>query len=139
MRRGAAANTVEVSTPTRKRILVVEDDPIGQKVVVDSLRASGYDVSIARTGVEGVEMALRERPDLVLCDVLLPRKSGFEVCFEIKRAAETRDVPVILMSAICRDGYSEYYASVSLKADAYFVKPFAMSAMLSRIRHVLAS
>jgi DNA-binding response OmpR family regulator len=128
-----------VSNLSKKRILVVEDDPIGQKVVVDSLRARGYEVSVARTGVEGVEMAKRERPDLVLCDVLLPRKSGFEVCFEIKRADETRDVPVILMSAVCRDGYSEFYASVSLTAEAYFVKPFAMRAMLSRIEQVLAS
>lgn len=126
-----------VPPQTPKRILVVEDDPIGQKVVVDSLRANGYEVSVARTGVEGVEMAARERPDLVLCDVLLPQKSGFEVCFEIKRSHETRDLPVILMSAVCRDGYSEFYASVSLHAEAYFVKPFAMSAMLARIRQLL--
>ncbi len=121
-----------------KRILVVEDDPIGQKVVVDALTAYGYEVSVARTGPEGVEKAARERPDLVVCDVLLPQKSGFEVCFEIKRAPETRDVPVIFMSAVCRDTYSESYASVDLRAQGYFVKPFSLSAMIDRIAELLA-
>jgi len=122
-----------------QRILIVEDDPIGQKVVVDYLRAQGYEVSVARTGPEGVEKAARERPDLVLCDVLLPQKSGFEVCFEIKRADATRDVPVIFMSAVCKDAYSEYYASIDLRAQGYLVKPFKMSAMLERVRQVLAA
>jgi DNA-binding response OmpR family regulator len=122
-----------------KRILVVEDDAIGQKIVVDCLKANGYVVSVARTGPEGVEKAALEKPDLVLCDVLLPQKSGFEVCFEIKRSAETRDVPVIFMSAVCKDAYSEYYASIDLRAQGYLVKPFAMSAMLERVRQVLAA
>jgi DNA-binding response OmpR family regulator len=120
-----------------KRILVVEDDPINQKVFSDFLTAYGYRVSIARTGAEGVEKAAILRPDLVVCDVLLPQKSGFEVCFEIKRAPETRDVPVIFMSAVCKDAYSEDYASVDLRAQGYFVKPFAMGAMLQRIRELL--
>jgi DNA-binding response OmpR family regulator len=122
-----------------KRILVIEDDPIGQKIVVDALTAHGYEVSVARTGPEGVEKAARERPDLVVCDVLLPQKSGFEVCFEIKRAAGTRDVPVIFMSAVCRDTYSESYASVDLRAQGYFVKPFSLTAMMTRIGELLSS
>ena len=122
-----------------RRILVIEDDPIGQKVFVDFLTAHGYRVSVARTGPEGVEKAALLRPDLVVCDVALPQKSGFEVCFEIKRAPETRDVPVIFMSAVCKDSYSEFYASVDLKAQGYFVKPFAMVTMLERIRQILPS
>jgi DNA-binding response OmpR family regulator len=127
-----------MATPLPKRILVVEDDPIGQKVVVDLLKAHGYKVSIARTGPEGVERAAIFRPDLVVCDVLLPQKSGFEVCFEIKRAPETRDVPVIFMSAVCRDTYSKYHATVDLRAQGYFVKPFSLSAMLARIGELLS-
>jgi|HubBroStandDraft_4_1064222.scaffolds.fasta_scaffold81749_2 DNA-binding response OmpR family regulator len=125
------------SSPAPKRILVVEDDPIGQKVVVDLLTAQRYRVSVARTGPEGVERAAIVRPDLVVCDVLLPQKSGFEVCFEIKRAPETRDVPVIFMSAVCRDTYAKYHASIDLKAQGYFVKPFSLAAMLARIRELL--
>src|SRR5580658_10382803 len=126
---------MEASIP--KRVLVVKDDPIGQKIVVDALTAHGYAVSVARTGPEGVEKAARERPDLVVCDVLLPQKSGFEVCFEIKRAPETRDVPVIFMSAVCRDTYAKYHASIDLRAQGYFVKPFSLSAMLARVRELL--
>jgi two-component system sensor histidine kinase/response regulator len=126
-----------MASPVPKRILVIDDDPIGQKVVVDLLTAHGYRVSIARTGPEGVEKAAILRPDLVVCDVLLPQKSGFEVCFEIKRAPETRDVPVIFMSAVCRDTHSRHHASVDLRAQGYFVKPFSLAAMLARIRELL--
>lgn len=119
-----------------KRILVIEDDPLGQKVVVDFLKAHGYRVWAARTGPEGVEKAVLLRPDLVLCDVLLPRQSGFEVCFEIKRAPETRDVPLIFMSAVCRDAHSERHAE-DLGAQGYFVKPFSMNILLERIRELL--
>jgi DNA-binding response OmpR family regulator len=122
-----------------KRILVVEDDPIGRKVLVDYLRANGYEVSVASNGSEGLAKAATERPDLVVCDVALPKKSGFEVCFEVKRSPETRDVPVLLMSAVCKDAHSEFYAAVDLRAQGYFVKPFSMSAMLDRIRSLLPS
>lgn len=122
-----------------KRILIVEDDPIGRKVLTDYLVAHGFEVSNAASGSEGVAMAASESPNLVVCDVLLPRKSGFEVCFEIKRAPATRDVPVVLMSAVCKDSHSEFYAAVELHAEGYFVKPFMMSAMLARIRTLLAA
>ncbi len=120
-----------------QRILVIEDDAIAGKVLVDFLTARGYRVSLARTGTEGVDKAICLRPALVLCDVLLPQKSGFEVCFEIKRAPETRHVPVIFMSAVCRDAYAEQYASVDLRAQGYFVKPFRLGDMLNRIQELL--
>lgn len=122
-----------------KRILVIEDDPLGQKVVADFLKVRGYRVSVARTGPEGVEKATLIRPDLVLCDVLLPQKSGFEVCFEIKRAPETRDVPLIFMSAVCRDVHSAKHAEYGLRAQGYFVKPFSMRVLLERIEELLAA
>lgn len=122
-----------------KRILVIEDDLIGQKVVVDFLKARGYRVSVARTGPEGVEKASLLRPDLVVCDVCLPQKSGFEVCFEIKRAPETRDVPLIFVSAVCRDTHSAKHAELDLHAQGYFVKPFAMRFLYERIEQLLAA
>lgn len=119
-----------------RRILVVEDDPIAQKVMVDYLSAHGFRVSLAKTGPEGIEKALIIKPDLVLCDVALPQKNGFEVCFEIKHAPETRDVPVILMSAVCKDGHSRKHAA-ELKAQGYFEKPFVLAEMLARIQELL--
>jgi CheY-like chemotaxis protein len=122
-----------------KRILVVEDDPIGQKVLVDFLTTLGYDVTAARTGVEGVDRALRLKPELVLCDVLLPQKSGFEVCFELKRAPETRDVPVIFMSAVCKDTHARDHAARDLGAQGYFEKPFRLAEMLERIQQLIGA
>jgi DNA-binding response OmpR family regulator len=120
-----------------KRILVIDDDPIGRKVVTDLLTAHGYRVVEARTGPEGVEKAAIRRPDLVICDVLLPQKSGFEVCFEIKRAPETLNVPVIFVSAVCRDAHAERHAKADLRAQGYFVKPFSPAALLARVRELV--
>jgi DNA-binding response OmpR family regulator len=120
-----------------QRILVVEDDPICQKVLVDFLSTWGYEVSAASNGVEGIDEAMRVKPALVLCDVLLPRKSGFEVCFELKRAPETRDVPVIFMSAVCNDAHARNHAAVDLRAQGYFEKPFSLGAVLARIQQLI--
>ena len=76
-----------------KRILVVEDDPIGREAIADFLTAHGYAVQVATNGVEALDLWRRERPDLILADVLLPRKSGFEVCFEVKRTEAGQNVP----------------------------------------------
>ena len=124
---------------TSKKILIIEDDPVGRRMIGDFLAAKGYDVSWATNGVEGVEMARMTDPDLVLCDVLLPRKSGFEVCFDLKRVGSAVRAPVILMSAVLRSAEEQTYAKDGLRADAYFVKPFPMSAMLTRIEQLLAA
>jgi DNA-binding response OmpR family regulator len=121
---------------TSKRILVIEDDPVNREMLQDCLLARGYQVVWASNGAEGVEMAKLVNPDLVLCDVLLPKKSGFEVCFELKRASST---PVVLMSAILQGGAEQRYAKEDLRADAYLVKPFPMSTMLARIEQLLAA
>ena len=117
-----------------KRILVVEDDPVSARVLADLLRAHGYDVSIAKNGPEGVELFLRDQPNLVLIDVMLPRKNGFEVCFDIRRSEGGSSVPVILMSAVYTDReHARRYSSQDLRANAYLVKPFALSALLEQV------
>ncbi len=121
----------------QKHILVVEDDPIGRKMLVDYLTANGFSVTSAANGLDGLTQAARTRPDLVVCDVALPRKNGFEVCFEVKRLPETRDVPVILISAVCRDAHARDYASTDLHAQGYFTKPFMMSELVKQIRTLL--
>lgn len=121
-----------------KKILVIEDDPYGRKLLHDYLVAKGYDVECATNGVEGLERARETQPDLVVCDVILPRKSGFEVCFDLKRPTEERRPPVLLMSAILEGEGEQRYAS-DLQADGMFVKPFSMKTMLERIEQLLAS
>jgi CheY-like chemotaxis protein len=133
--------TDPTSSP-KQRILVIEDDPVAQKVVTDYLASRGYHVHWARNGADGIEMAKILSPDLVLCDVLLPRKSGYEVCFELKRptgAPAEKRVPVILMSAHLASSGDQSYAKEGVHADAFLAKPFAMSAMLQRIQELLPS
>lgn len=119
-----------------KRILVIEDDLYGRKLLHDYLVSKGYDVECATNGVEGLERAQAFAPDLVVCDVILPRKSGFEVCFDLKRPSADRQPPVLLMSAILQGDSEQRYAR-ELNADGVFVKPFSMKVMLARIEQLL--
>ncbi len=119
-----------------RKILVIEDDALARKLLEDYLGVRGYDVVCATNGADGVAMARSTEPDLVVCDVLLPRKSGYEVCFELKRPSAGRSFPVLLMSAILQDAPQQAYAA-ELKADGMFVKPFRMKAMLERIEQLL--
>jgi DNA-binding response OmpR family regulator len=122
----------------QKRILIAEDDPVGRRALVDFFTARGFTVDTATHGQEALERFASDRPDLVLLDVLLPRRSGFEVCFDIRRAAG-RKVPVVLMSAVCRDVHDARYAERDLGADDYFVKPFRLPVLLTRVRELLAT
>jgi DNA-binding response OmpR family regulator len=122
-----------------KKILVIEDDAVGRRMLTDFLVAKGYQVTWATNGVEGIEMARMVDPDLVLCDVLLPRKSGFEVCFDLKRVGQAVRAPIVLMSAVLRSTEEQTYAKDGLRADAYLIKPFPMSTMLARVEELLAA
>jgi DNA-binding response OmpR family regulator len=117
-----------------KRILVVEDDPVSARVLRDLLTAHGYQVTLAKNGPEGLDAFQRDKPSLVLIDVMLPRKNGFEVCFELRRAPHGKATPVILMSAVYTDRqHAERYAQKDLGAYAYLVKPFALSTLLEHV------
>lgn len=134
-----ARDSFEITVGVAKKILVIEDDPVGRRMISDFLTAKGYQVIWAANGADGVEMARMVSPDLVLCDVLLPRKSGFEVCFDLKRVGSEIKAPVVLMSAVLRSSEEQTYAKNGLQADAYLVKPFPMSTMLARIEQLLAA
>ena len=120
-----------------KRVLVVEDDPLSVQVMTHFLTAHGYEILVARNGAEGIETFEREHPDLVVADVQLPRKNGFEVCFEIKRQESGKNTPVLLMSAVYTDkSHAERY-SEDLKAQGYLIKPFRMNTFLDRVRELI--
>jgi len=126
------------SVQTPKTILVVEDDPVNGLVLLDFFEAHGYGVRLSRNGPDGVAAFTKDHPDLVLVDVLLPRKNGFEVCFDIKRSERGRDTPVLLMSAIYKDvAHAEGYAKNELGAQGFLVKPFELSALLSQVRSLI--
>jgi DNA-binding response OmpR family regulator len=121
-----------------KTILVVEDDPVNGLVLLDFLEAHGYRVLLSKTGPDGVAAFELDHPDMVLVDVLLPRKNGFEVCFDIKRTEHGRDTPVLLMSAIYKDvAHAEQHARANVGAAGFLVKPFELGDLLARVRTLI--
>jgi len=118
-----------------KKILVVEDDPVNQMILMDFLAANGYQTIAANTGPEGIERFDRDVPDLCLVDVQLPRKNGFELVREIKTKSAT---PVVLMSAVyASPDQSQRTIALGALADGYLTKPFDLVELLSTVRQLL--
>lgn len=119
-----------------KKILVVEDDPVNQMILMDFLAANGYQTIAAATGPEGIDQYDRTQPDLCLVDVQLPRKNGFELVREIKSRGSS--TPVLLMSAVYNDSdQSTRTVQLGALADGYLTKPFDLVELLSQVRHLL--
>jgi two-component system, OmpR family, alkaline phosphatase synthesis response regulator PhoP len=114
---------------TQEKVLVVEDDPTLRMGLNTTLRSAGYKVLLAKTGPEGVELALNEHPDLVLLDIMLPGMNGFEICEEIRR--RDRDVPIIMLTA--KGEEHDKVRGLKLGADDYVVKPFGVNELLARV------
>jgi two-component system, cell cycle response regulator DivK len=119
-----------------KKILVVEDDPVNQMILMDFLAANGYQTLAASSGPEGIERFDRDVPDLCLVDIQLPRKNGFELVREMKsRAAAT---PVVLMSAVYNEpDQSTRTIQIGALADGYLTKPFDLVELLATVRQLL--
>jgi CheY-like chemotaxis protein len=121
-----------------KKILVVEDDPINQMILADFLAANGYETLTASSGPEGLERFERDAPDLMLVDVQLPRKNGFEVVREIKSKPSGKATPVLLMSAVYNEpDQSSRTIQLGTLADGYLTKPFDLVHLLSQVRALL--
>lgn len=120
-----------------KSILIVEDDPLNAKLLTNLLEAHGYRTRLATTGAEGVSAFGEETPDLMLIDIQLPRKNGFEVCFEVKRSPQGRSMPVLLMSAVYTDEEHATRYSEELSADGYLMKPFDMNVLMERVHELI--
>jgi DNA-binding response OmpR family regulator len=116
----------------RRRIAIVEDEDAIAASVEARLRAEGFDVRVARDGVEGVELCRRFQPDLVILDVMLPRLDGLEVCRQIQR---DRRVPVLMLTA--RDSEADLEVGLGVGADDYVRKPFSARELVARVRALL--
>src|SRR2546421_9650527 len=117
----------------RARVVVVEDDSAIRRGVVDVLRATGYEVAEAGDGVRGLEEAVRVGVDLVLLDLMLPRRDGLDVLAEVRRARPT--LPVIILTA--RGSEDDRVRGLKMGADDYIVKPFSARELLARLEAVL--
>jgi DNA-binding response OmpR family regulator len=114
------------------RILIVEDDNMLAKVIGDNLRFAGYEISAAGDGREAVARLRTFQPDLVLLDLMLPDRSGFELCGVLRQGGRT---PVVILSA--RAQKADKLRGLKLGADDYLTKPFDLDELLARIQAVL--
>ena len=117
----------------KKRILIIEDD----KDITEALRYTlekekDFSVLIARTGDEGLNLALQTKPNLILLDIVLPGLNGYEICRLLRRDAETQEIPILMLTA--RVSESDKVLGLDLGADDYITKPFGLRELIARIR-----
>lgn len=127
-------STLPAASPAS--ILVVDDDRRVVELLAIALGAYGYRVLQASDGDEALRVALRERPDLVVLDVRLPRKSGFEVCERLRQDPDDPHVPIIMVSAAAET--ESRLQGLARGADDYVAKPFSPKELIARIRNLLA-
>ncbi|MFM9963147.1 MAG: response regulator transcription factor [Planctomycetaceae bacterium] len=116
-------------------ILVVDDSPTAQRLIRQSVEAGGYRVLTASDGGEAIEVAARERPDLIVLDIILPKKNGFQVCRHLKAFPETCGIKVVLLSS--KHHEMDILWGKRQGADGYLTKPFEPEELLACIESVL--
>ena len=116
-------------------ILVMEDEDALATLLQYNLEKEGYDVVVSADGEEGLVQIDERQPDLVLLDWMLPKVSGIEVCRRLRGRPETRNLPVIMLTA--RGEESDRVRGLDTGADDYLTKPFSMTELIARIRAVL--
>lgn len=114
-----------------KSILVVEDSPTELKVVTNVLTDNGYQFNVAIDGEDALKKALQTKPAVMLLDVVLPKKNGFQVCRQLKSSPETSDIKIIFLSS--KDQDSDRYWGLRQGADMYLTKPFNTDELLRAI------
>ena len=114
------------------RVLVVEDEPTVSEVVERYLRREGYEVAVASDGLEGLRLAQKWAPELVVLDLMLPQVDGLEVCRQLRRESQ---VPIIILTA--RGEETDRVVGLEMGADDYMVKPFSLRELVARIKSVL--
>ncbi len=119
----------------RARILAVEDDDALRNLLAYNLEKKGFEVRTASDGAEALIVVEEAPPDLIVLDWMLPETSGLEVCRQLRNAKDTREIPVIILTA--RGGEDDRVRGLDTGADDYLVKPFSMAELASRIRAVL--
>ncbi|MCB2111161.1 MAG: phosphate regulon transcriptional regulator PhoB [Defluviimonas sp.] len=113
-------------------VLVVEDEAAQREVLTYNLEAEGFRVAQADNGEEALLLALEAPPDLIVLDWMLPSVSGIEVCRRLKARPETRDVPIIMLSA--RSEEVDLVRGLETGADDYMVKPYSVAELMARVR-----
>jgi DNA-binding response OmpR family regulator len=119
------------------RILIADDEPNILISLEYLMKRQGYEVLVARDGQEALDQLRAHRPQLVLLDVMMPRKSGFEVCSELRADEAIRDTLVLMLTAKGRD--TDVAKGLGVGADAYMTKPFSTKELAQKVAELLAA
>jgi DNA-binding response OmpR family regulator len=117
---------------SNKLILIVEDSPTDMKIAESVCTENGYRVVAVAEGDQVIEIASEKQPDLILLDVILPNKNGFQICRQLKNTAATKDIKVIIVSS--KDQASDKFWGMKQGADDYITKPYSEEDLLAAIR-----
>lgn len=116
-------------------ILIVEDEHHLADTLAMNLRREGFDVLIAYDGQDGLRQAQLRLPDLIVLDLMLPVKPGLEVCRELRAGSQTRDIPILMLTAKAEE--SDELIGLAVGADDYVTKPYSLKVLIQRIKNVL--
>jgi two-component system alkaline phosphatase synthesis response regulator PhoP len=119
------------------KILVAEDEPDIRELLAFTLKYGGFDVVTAANGLEAVEQAAQNKPDMILLDVRMPRMTGYEACKVLKEKPETAGIPIVFLSAKGQE--AEVERGIEAGAIDYILKPFAPDTLISHIKKLLDS
>ena len=122
----------EIVEKDKKTILVVDDEQSIMELLVFNLQKEGYNTLEAYDGVTAVEMAMNEKPDLILLDVMIPKLDGISVCKKIRYALNISNIPILMISA--KDTESDKIVGLEMGADDYITKPFQIREVMARIK-----
>lgn len=115
-----------------KNILIIEDVEDHLEIVKLILEQHGYNILIATTGLEGLNSARANSPDLIILDVVLPEMNGYEVCKELKSGADTKSMPVIMLSV--RSNPEDIETAYNAGANKYITKPFNLEDLIKEVK-----
>ena len=116
-------------------VLVVDDDPVILKLLEVNFEMEGFTVLVARDGEEGIEVARTNQPDVVVSDIMMPKKSGLELVVALKGDATTSEIPIILLSAKAQN--ADVRTGMDAGADDYVTKPFEPLDLVDRVNRLL--
>jgi DNA-binding response OmpR family regulator len=118
-----------------KKVLIVDDEPNIVLSVEFLMRREGHEVVTASDGQEAIDLLGSTRPDLMILDVMMPRKNGFEVCAEVRADPALSRIPILMLTAKGRE--AEMKKGISLGADAYITKPFSTHDLVAKVHELL--
>ena len=124
----------------KKTILVVDDEPDFVSIVQSNLEKEGFNVQVAYDGVEGMEKVRQSPPDLIVLDVMMPEKDGYEMCSEIKGDKQFADIPILMLTAVADHVSStrySHYNGMSMEADDYLPKPATAEEITESVKSLL--